>query len=63
MQIKIEDFEKCLECWKTLYQLDDEIYKIILGELQNPYLTPTKTYAYIIGFENTERSGVIGIGY
>jgi hypothetical protein len=34
MQIKIEDFEKCLECWKTLYRLDDGIYKIILGELQ-----------------------------
>jgi len=48
MQIKIEDFEKYLECWKTLYQLDDEIYKIILGELQNSDLTPTKTYAYII---------------
>jgi hypothetical protein len=32
MQIKIEDFEKCLECWKTLYRLDDGIYKIILGE-------------------------------
>jgi hypothetical protein len=31
MQIKIEDFEKCLECWKTLYRLDDGIYKIILG--------------------------------
>jgi hypothetical protein len=61
MQIKIEDFEKCLECWKTLYQLDDGIYKIILRESSN--LTPTKTYAYIIGFENTERSGVIGIGY
>jgi hypothetical protein len=30
MQIKIEDFEKCLECWKTLYRLDDGIYKIIL---------------------------------
>jgi hypothetical protein len=50
MQIKIEDFEKCLECWKTLYRLDDGIYKIILEEFQNSYLTPTKTYAYIIRF-------------
>jgi hypothetical protein len=50
MQIKIEDFEKCLECWKTLYRLDDGIYKIILGELQNSDLTPKKTYAYIIRF-------------
>jgi len=49
MQIKIEDFEKCLECWKTLYRLDDGIYKIILEELQNSDLTPKKTYAYIIG--------------
>jgi hypothetical protein len=39
MQIKIEDFEKCLECWKTLYRLDDGIYKIILRELQNSDLT------------------------
>jgi hypothetical protein len=50
MQIKIEDFEKCLECWKTLYRLDDEIYKIILRELQSSDLTPKKTYTYIIRF-------------
>jgi len=51
MQIKIDDFEKILKCWKILYKLDDEIYLRILREIQPDLnLNPEKTYAYIIRF-------------